>query len=311
MRNIGVIDEDFLADRRRIEDMIPLNAGVLDAPIFFSCLTSLRSLTQYSIDELLQMGLSGVWVGVESTRATYPKLRNIEARTLLDSVKRVGIITLTSIIVGYDWHDEETIEDDFQYLLSLRPTFSQMMIYSPCPQTPLYERLRAADRLVDVPYKYHDGFHLLFKHPHFEARRLETLVTELFRREYEELGPSVCRVLDVQLQGYLTLRDSEIPLFRRRAEEYKKLCLEIYPLLKTAIREAPSEQVRGSLRELRERVQDTFRIPGPARVKEGVVPLLASYSRMRDRLFPNPQPRTVVEHYAPRTAPTPARRHAC
>jgi hypothetical protein len=305
IRNIGVIDEDFLADRRRIDDMITLNAGVLDKPIFFSCLTSMRSLMQYSIDELLQMGLSGVWVGVESTRATYPKLRNIDAAALFTSLKHVGIITLASMIVGYDWHDEETVEDDFQYLLSLRPTFSQMMIYSPCPQTPLYARLRDANRLVDVPYKYHDGFHLLFEHPHFGAERLEALIGELFRREYEELGPSVCRVLEVQLQGYLTLRDSETPLFQRRAEEYKKLCLEIYPLLKTAIREAPSQKVRQSLGLLKERVEDIFRIPRLARVKESAVSLLASYSRMRDRLFPNPQPRTVVEHHAARRQPAP------
>lgn len=310
IRNLGVIDEDFLADRSRIEEMIRLNAGVLDKPIFFSCLTSLRSLTQYSIAELLQMGLSGAWVGVESTRATYPKLRNIDAANLFASLKHVGIITLASIIVGYDWHDEETVEEDFQYLLSLRPTFSQMMIYSPCPQTPLYERLRAADRLLDVPYKYHDGFHLLFKHPHFNAERLEALVGELFRREYEELGPSVCRVLDVQLEGCLTLRDSEVPLFRRRAEEYKKLCLEIYPLLKTAIRGAPSDQVRRSLGELKERVEDTFHIPRLTRLKEAAVPLLASYSRMRDRVFPNSQPRTLIEHRSPLGAPSPAGRHA-
>ncbi len=311
IRNIGVIDEDFLADRARIEDMIPLNASVVDKPIFFSCLTSLRSLTQYSIAELLQMGLSGVWVGVESTRATYPKLKNIDPATLFVSLKQVGIVTLASIIVGYDWHDEETVEEDFQYLLSLRPTFSQMMIYSPCPQTPLYERLRAAGRLIDVPYKYHDGFHLLFKHPHFNAERLEALVGELFRREYEELGPSVCRVLDVQLAGYLALRDSETPLFRRRAEEYKKLCLEIYPLLKTAIREAPSQQVRQSLGELKERVEDTFQIPRLARLKQSAVPLLASYSRMRDRFLPNAQPPTLVEYHAPRRAPSPARGYAC
>ncbi|UCG87905.1 MAG: hypothetical protein JSW71_05005, partial [Gemmatimonadota bacterium] len=270
-RNIGVIDEDFLADRGRIAEMITLNSTVVDRPIFFSCLTSLRSLTQYTLDELLSMGLSGVWIGVESLQADYPKLRNVDRAEMFASLRGVGINTLASIIVGYDWHDESTIEQDFQYLLSLKPTFSQIMIYSPCPQTPLYQRMLDADRLLEVPYKFHDGFHLLFAHPKISGARLESLVDELFQREYEELGPSVCRVLDVQLQGYSKLRYSENSLFRRRAEENKRLCLEIYPLLRTAIRKAPSETVRTYLVDLRQRVEETLRIPPRARFKEAAV----------------------------------------
>jgi radical SAM superfamily enzyme YgiQ (UPF0313 family) len=296
-RNIGVIDEDFLAARGRIAEMIPLNSQVVDRPILFSCLTSLRSLSQYTLDELLSMGLAGVWIGVESTRADYPKLKNIDAADMFASLQGVGINTLASIIIGYDWHDESTIEEDFQYLLSLKPTFSQIMIYSPCPQTPLYQRMLDADRLLDVPYKFHDGFHLLFRHPTLDSDRLEGLVDELFRREYEELGPSVCRVLDVQLQGYSRLRNSDNRLFRRRAEESRKLCLEIYPLLGTAIRKAPSHKVRNHLVELRERVEDTLRIPLSARLKQAAVPLLVAHSRIREAVFPVAQPRTRVSRY--------------
>jgi hypothetical protein len=73
------------------------------------------------------------------------------------------------MIVGYDWHDEETLERDFQYIMSLRPAFSQFMLYTPCPQTPLHERLRAEGRLVDIPYQFRDGYHLTFKHPPFHG----------------------------------------------------------------------------------------------------------------------------------------------
>ena len=64
-------------------------------------------------------------------------MRIVDVEALFASLRHVGIITLASIIVGYDWHDEASVEEDFQYLLSLRPAFSQMMIYSPCPHTPL------------------------------------------------------------------------------------------------------------------------------------------------------------------------------
>lgn len=296
-RNIGVIDEDFLADHRRIRELIDLNAKVLDRPIMFTCLTSLRSLTQYSRDEWVRMGLSGVWAGIESKQATYAKLDNLDPPAIIEQLHSVGIVTLNSMIVGYDWHDEEGIEEDFRYLVSLKPTFSQMMIYSPCPQTPLFERMRAEGRLREIPYTHRDGFHLMFEHPHFSAERIEGILEELFRREYEELGPSVCRVLDVQLTGYLNLRDHPDPALRRRAEEYRRLCLEIYPLLGTATRQAPSARVRTFLRELRERAEDALEIGPSARAMRMAVPSLVAWSRFVDRLRPNPQPPTVVERF--------------
>jgi len=74
IRNISIIDEDFLADRKKIKKMIPLNSAVVDKPIFFSCLTSLKSLSQYTTKELVRMGNFGAWIGIESKNSNYPKL---------------------------------------------------------------------------------------------------------------------------------------------------------------------------------------------------------------------------------------------
>ena len=118
------------------------------------------------------------------------------------------------------------------------------MLYSPCPQTPLYEWFMKEDRLLDVPYKFYDGFHALFKHPHFSTERLESILNRLIKREYEELGPSIFRILEAQLNGYMSLKDSSKLLFRARSEYHKKLCFEIYPLLKQGIKRSPSQKVQ-------------------------------------------------------------------
>jgi radical SAM superfamily enzyme YgiQ (UPF0313 family) len=296
-RNIGVIDEDFLAERPRIEAMIPLNATLVDRPVLFTCLTSLRSLEQYTTDELLAMGLSGAWVGIESLLARYAKLKDVNAAALIDRHRRVGIVTLTSMIIGLDGHDEANLEADFQYLLSLRPACAQFMIYSPCPQTPLYARLEREGRLLAVPHKYHDGFHALIAHPRFTSERLERLIDELFRREYEALGPTALRVAEAQLEGYLTLRERPEPHIRARVREYRRSCLDTYPLFGIAIRQAPSERVRRWATELREWMEGTFEIPASARVKAGLVPALAVYARLRDRLHPVVQPHSEVHRY--------------
>jgi radical SAM superfamily enzyme YgiQ (UPF0313 family) len=302
-RNIGIIDEDFLADQTRIREMLPLNAAEIEKPILFSCLTSLKSISQYTTDELLRMGLAGAWVGIESRFSNYPKLANVDVKAAIGELKRVGIIPLTSLIIGYDWHDEQTVEEDFQYLWSLRPAFSQLMIYSPCPNTPLFRKLQMEGRLLDIPYKHHDGFHALFRHPHLSQERLERLAQEFFEREYEELGPSVCRVLEIQFQGYQTLRSSDDPLFRARAREYRSLCLEIYPLLMTAIRMAPNAKVRQQLTELRENVREEFGISASIALKEKAVPLLAMLTQAQQRLRPVVQPSTVIRRFSTNSKP--------
>lgn len=296
-RKVGIVDEDFLADRKKIMEMAQLNAQEIEKPILFSCLTSPKSISQYTIEELLTMGLADVWIGIESKKADYPKLRNIDVTQMVSELQSVGINVLTSMIIGYDWHDRNAIEDDFEYLVSLKPTISQIMLYSPCPQTPLYRKLMIENRLLDVPYKLHDGFHALFKHPHLSTLELKKLLSKLIQREYEELGPSIFRILEVQFMGYESLKDSPLPLLRARAREHRRVCLEIFPILKTGIKKAPSPKVKEYLKDLRERVETQLPISTLDRSKENIAPVLYSYTELRDKLIPLQQPRTKIHRY--------------
>jgi hypothetical protein len=296
-RDVSFIDEDFLMDRDRAMEMAIWNARELEKPILFSCLTSLKSITQYTTEELRSMGLAGVWVGIESKRADYGKLKNVDVASTIHTMKKAGISVLTSMIIGYDWHDEQGVEDDFQYLISLRPTLSQLMIYSPCPQTPLYEQLLESNRLLTIPYKYHDGFHVLFKHPHFSAERLEHLLINLFEREYEELGPCIFRVLEVQLNGYEAYKESPHPLMQRRALEHKRMCQRFYPLLGLGIAKAPSPNVKDFIKTLRDRIENTMIIPYRKRSMRVFVPFLYHYTKIHDTLIPYRQPVEEVHRY--------------
>lgn len=296
-RGVGIIDEDFLLDPVRGRELAALNASVLDKPVLFSCLTSLKSLAQYTDAELLMMGLAGAWVGVETLNADYPKFRDIDVPAGIARLKKLGINVLTSMILGYDWHTSASIEADFAYLVSLQPTLSQYMLLSPCPNTPLHDKLQAENRLLDVPYQNYDGFHLLFKHPHFSAEELERLIIRLFQREFEELGPCVFRVLEVQLNGWLNLKDSSDKLFRRRALEHYRNALALYPLLKLGISQAPSPKVKQHLKELRDRAQHTLRVTTKTSVLQTLVPAVHLYHRLGNLINPIKQPPTEIHRY--------------
>jgi len=296
-RGVGIIDEDFLLDIKRGRELAELNPRLADKPVMFSCLTSLKSLAQYTDAELLNMGLAGAWVGVESRSADYPKFHSIDVPAQVTRLKALGINVLCSMILGYDWHTPDRIEDDFSYLLSLKPTLSQYMLLSPCPRTPLHEKLQAEGRLLSVPYQYYDGFHLLFRHPHYSPEELEKLLQRLFEREFEELGPCVFRVLEVQLDGYQRLNDSSIRLYRRRALEHFRNAETLYPLLKLGIVQAPSPRVRSWLIQLRSRASEIIKPGVKTQFKEVLVPAINLWNRLGNMINPIKQPPLEINRY--------------
>ena len=91
--------------------------------------------------------------------------------------------------------------EDFEYLLSLNPSLTQCSILTPACSTPLFERLKREGRLLDVPHKHWDGFHLVYDHPHIEKHKMEELILEFYDEEYRRLGPSVIRFIEKQLTG--------------------------------------------------------------------------------------------------------------
>ena len=76
----------------------------------------------------------------------------------------------------------------------------------------------------------------MFDHPNLEKERLEEMLLECYDEEFRRLGPSPVRFMEKQLKGYLKFRDSDDPLLKMRAEQYRELCEHALPLLPTAIR---------------------------------------------------------------------------
>ena len=151
--------------------------------------------------------------------------------------------------------------------------------------------------MLEIPYLKRDGFHLMFKHPHFSGERIEKLLLELFHREYEELGPSIFRIQDVQLQGYNYLEGTNNPQFMARRRENKRLCMDIYPLLKTGINKAPSPKVRNQLIELKNRTEHTFQIRRSDKIKENLAPVLYYISKLKSFLDLKPSVRSEKHTY--------------
>jgi haloalkane dehalogenase len=274
MTDFWICDEDFLLDEER-------GRGFLEAirrsdlpPLALSIFGSVKALSRFTASELVEMGVDWIWIGYEGQRAGYAKMQGRPYRELFADLHRHGISVLASMIIGFDYQTPEIIQQEFEDLVSMRPTMSQFLIYGPARGTPGYARLVAEGRLPpeaarDTPR--HDGFSSKFLHPTMRPEELEAIHRRLYREEFSRLGPAVFRVVDDYLAGYLHLRDHPDARIRGKAERYRQVAHRSMMLMPASLRHlaAPSADWVGEL--LRRLGQET----GPMTLKERLLARLA------------------------------------
>ena len=218
-----ISDEDFLLSETRGRGFLQAVRQSDLPPLSLSVFSSVKALSKYSASELVEMGIDWIWVGYEGKRAGYSKMEGRSYRELFADLHNHGISVLASMIIGFDYQTAEIVREEFEELLSLRPTMCQFLIYGPAHGTPSYDRMNAEGRLLPEVYEDHskqDGFTLGFTHPHIGQEEMSRIQRGLFREEFERLGPSVFRTVDDWLTGYVNLRNHPAERVRAKAERY-------------------------------------------------------------------------------------------
>ena len=149
-------------------------------------------------------------------------------------------MVLTSMIVGIPYQTAEIAEQEFSDLMRNSPTLCQFMIYGPTPGTPFYEKVMSEGLLHEdlesdrmKYYKSCTGFTAMVKHPSLRRKEIETLQEEFYKRDFEMLGPSIFRVTEVKLNGWNRYKNHENPLFREKAEKFRRkasMSLALFPI---------------------------------------------------------------------------------
>jgi hypothetical protein len=211
------------------------------------------------------MGIDGLWIGYEGKRPWYPKREGRDPRELFAELRRHGIFVLASMILGLPYHTEELVLEELEDLLSLEPAYCKFMIYSPFPSTPGFARLQDEDRLL-APFRddpeavawHATGAAPLLRHDHLTTEQLLALRDHCYTEEVRRLGPSLYRTLEVQLEGYLTHRQSPEPYWRERAARRESDVRRSMILCPTGRLFAPSPAARERVGALERRILETF-----------------------------------------------------
>lgn len=293
--SIWVNDEDFLLDEERGKGFLEAIRKSDLPPLSISIFSSVKALSKYSAEELVEMGIDWIWVGYEGKRSGYSKQEGKPYPELFNDLHQHGISVLTSMILGFDYHTPEIIEEEFEELLSIRPSMSQFLIYGPAPGTPLEKRMLDEGRMIPEIFndrRRHDGFNMGFEHPHIGQKEISQIQRRLYKEEFERLGPSVFRVTEDWLSGYVNLKDSPKPRVRAKAEKYKKDSHRAMMLLPGS-KKYVNKKTRAWMDSLNERFA---RETGPLTMKESflaraVVPAMIRYTdfKIRHNIWQQPE----------------------
>lgn len=265
-----IIDEDFLLNKKRameFRDCVMKGGKTLSIFAF----SSVKALSQYTVEEILEMGIDGFWIGYEGTRSGYAKQQGRSIEDIITEFRAHGITILTSMIVGFDYQNQDVVAQELDGLMKLKPALAQFLIYGPVPGTPFYERVIKENLLQEVYtkdtelfYRRADGFATMIKHPTLSPKKIEDIQRWCFKEDFERLGPSIYRILETRFLGYQKLKDSPNPFLRQKAEYYARELREAYPAFLTGRLLGPNAAVRRWIGDLERRIHAELGSPALA-----------------------------------------------
>ena len=225
VKSFFVMDENFLLHRTRAMRLLELmkeNGKSWELSVFASA----NAIRKYTMLELVELGVSWVWMGLESPKAGYAKLQGNDVGQLTRELREHGIRVQGSTIVGLEHHTPDNMAEEIESAVSYQTDFHQFMLYTPVPGTPLYQEMSEQGRLLpDIDFAdVHGQFKFNFRHAAISREDSKRFLDWAFWRDFERNGPSLYRMCQTILQGWQRYKDSPDPRVRERFErEVKKL----------------------------------------------------------------------------------------
>jgi hypothetical protein len=228
VQSFFVMDENFLLHRKRALDLLDRMkaAGKAWALYVFSSANAIRN---YSMRELVELGISWIWMGLESPRSQYKKLEGTDTIQLSKTLREHGIKLLGSTIVGLEHHTPENLPDEIEHAVAHETDFHQFMLYTPVPGTPLYHEVAQQGRLIDVNLAdIHGQYKFNFQHGAISRDQSKHFLDWAFRRDFDRNGPSIYRICRTTLQGWRRYKDDPDARVRARFEREASNLKSIY-----------------------------------------------------------------------------------
>ncbi|MBU2488898.1 MAG: cobalamin-dependent protein [Proteobacteria bacterium] len=219
VKSFFILDENFLLQRKRALELLDLMEAH-GKHWALSVFSSARVLRSYEMEQLVRLGVSWVWMGMEDKASQYRKLKGVDTHALVDELKENGIRVLGSTILGLEHHTPENIGQAIDHAVAHNTDFHQFMLYTPVPGTPLHAEHQAKGTLYPESEfslsDAHGQYRFNYRHDHFKNGEEEQVIIDAFTRDFEVNGPSLSRIVRTYLRGWQKYKNHSSRHVRRR-----------------------------------------------------------------------------------------------
>lgn len=205
VQSFFILDENFLFYKKRTLELLELmkrHHKIWGLSVF----SSADVISTYTIEQLLGLGVTWIWMGLEGKESQYQKLRKTSTLDLVKELQSNGIRVLGSSIIGLENHTPENINEVIDYAIRHDTVFHQFMLYTAVAGTPLYDQFKQEGRLYpesEFPVAdAHGQYRFNYHHATIQASQEEAYLLDAFTRDFDINGPSLARLIKVQLAGW-------------------------------------------------------------------------------------------------------------
>jgi len=297
-----LIDEDFFIHTKRAREFLDcVRKG--GKPLSIMGFGSIKGLSQFTAEEIAEMGFDIIWTAFEGLGSGYDKLKGKNIAQLHQDLRSKGVAVLSSMIIGFPYQDPVQLREEVRQFQALKPALWQVLIYFAFPGTPLHKKAVAEKRFLPAyeknpDHRTFDGFTMHFRHPHFTPGEVQALQKKIYRDNFETLGPSLVRVVKAWFDGYRNLRESDNPLLKGRAERMGDYVRRAMPGIWPAVVFGPNRRIRTEARSF---IKDIESEMGPMSLVERISSWLTLpfclWTWLSTRLSIGQQPKLIrIEH---------------
>ncbi|MBZ5581841.1 MAG: cobalamin-dependent protein [Acidobacteriia bacterium] len=262
VKSFFIMDENFLLQRKRAMELLALMraAGKSWA---FNIFSSANAIRKYSYEELVELGISSIWLGLESAQAGYAKLDGADTLQMARELRQHGIILLGSTILGLEHHTPENIAEEIGRAIAHETDLHQFMLYTPVPGTPLYHEMEDQGRLlgeVDLA-DIHGQDRFNFRHAAISREESRRFLDSAFQWDFERNGPSLFRICRTTFQGWKRYKNHPDRRVRERFHRETRMLRHAYTGVLWAMEHRlkhANDPVASQIRALRKEIEQEF-----------------------------------------------------
>lgn len=203
-----IADEYPTSDRERWEALLDLIIE-RDLGIYLLMETRVEDILrdEQILDKYHAAGVVHIYIGVEATdQATLDAIKKDatveQSRRAIELIRKYGMISETSFVLGFPWETTESIEHTFNLAKHYNPDFAHFLAITPWPYADMYDEVKQQIEVFD--YAKYNLVEPIIRPEAMSLEDVNQAIIDCYKRYYMGKAIDYVRTKDPFVREYLT-----------------------------------------------------------------------------------------------------------